>query len=260
MTEKYSIIRFMSLVAIFAMVASAGCITYAKETVAEITATPVPTPVPTANVTVEEYIPPTIPPTPEPTLSLDQIMEQTGGLHMGTLLSFQRDNVSGYKDLGGHVTVYGWKMLNSVKWHSVSWGRDFRQGAGDGKKFLFIYALSWSDEGSARMYGVQPSQFVVQINETLYYPTSELLPEIRITDFDEVWNFRHTEGIKPYGYLRVNKGGVDTVESPLFLKAGFSNAWDGYIPYAVPLDTKPEDVRVIVNMHDLVESHWWNLE
>ena len=254
MIERGFIILFIALIL------SSGCITMAKEKTAELMATPEPTPTPYVIIETPE---PTPTPTPEPTLSREQIMEQTGGLHMGTLLSFKRENVSGLKDLSTHVTVWGWRKMPLIHWRSVSWGKVFISGAGDGKEFLFVYLMSWSDEGSSRMWGIQPSQFVVQINETLYAPTGpgdEPLPEIRITEFDETKDFIGKEGLKPYGYVRKNDEGLETVEELGFLKAGLSNAWQGYNCYRIPAGTNIENVKVIVNLHDLADSHWWTLE
>jgi hypothetical protein len=75
---------------------------------------PTPTPTPT--------------PTPAPTMSEAQMMATTNGLHMGEWLSWKRENVSGYKDMSTHVTVYGWKMFGTVNWRSISWGSYFRGG------------------------------------------------------------------------------------------------------------------------------------
>jgi len=78
----YAFMVALILIAVLiCFVSTSGCITAAKTAYTEITATPVPTPVPTP-------IPvPTLVPTPVPTISEEQMMAMTGGLHMGEWLS-----------------------------------------------------------------------------------------------------------------------------------------------------------------------------
>jgi len=255
------------LLTLCALVLSAGCITMTKDAYRDITATPAPTPTPTPEPTPTPAPTPT--PTPEPTLSPEQYLAMTGGLNMGEWLSWKRDNVTmgapgtDTKDMSVHVTVYGYRVFGSVNWRSLSWGTNayFREGAGDGMKWLFVFVHSYSDEGMARMWGIQPDQFTVSINNQLYQNTEDLLPAIRLREFDEIWNLNHVEGIKPYGYLRAyNSEGMETVEALGFLKAGKSNAHDGYIIYKIPAETQPEDIQVIGTFQNLAESHYWQLK
>jgi hypothetical protein len=240
---------------IFFFVLSCGCVTASKNIYKDITATPEPTPTPPPP-TPE----PTPTPTPEPTLSQAQYMEKFGGLNQGEWLSWSRDNVSGLKDMTVHTTVYGFREFGVVNWHSVSWGQYFIEGAGEGKKFLFIFVHTYTDEGSARVWGFNRSHYYLDINGTLYPPSDRLLPEIRIKEFDEIWNLNHVENIKPYGYLRrYNSEGKEVVEELGFIKSGKSNAWDGYIVYEIPKDTKPEEIKVLSQFHNFIDPHWWQL-
>ena len=242
------------LMIVLLMACTAGCITASKQAYAEFTATPIQTTPPTPE--------PTPTPIPEPTFALSeaQKLAMSGGHYQGEWYSWQKDNVSGYKDMSMHVTVYDYRILGTVEWWSISWGKYFRAGAGEGRKFLFIFAHVYSDEGMARAWGIQPHQFKVQINDTLYDPYAELLPEIRLHEFDDIWDLNHVENIKPYGYRRYyDQSGKEMAEALGFLKAGKSNAWDGYIVYSIPKDTKPEDIKVIGNFHDLAESQYWQL-
>lgn len=236
-------------------VLSSGCITASKQVIkdAMATSTPTPTPLPP---TPE----PTPTPTPEPTLSQEQYMEKFGGLYQGQWLSWKRENVSGLKDLSVHTTVYDFRMFGIVNWRSISWGQYFVEGAGEGKKFLFVMVNTYSDEGSSRMWGINRSHYWVDINGQLYPPSDRLLPEIRLKEFDEIWNYNHVENVKPYGYLRTYDSlGREIVEELGFLKSGESNAWDGYIVYEIPKDTKPEDIKVVAQFNSFIEPHWWQL-
>jgi hypothetical protein len=193
---------------------------------------------------------------------------------MGEWLSWKRDNVTmglpgtDTEDMSVHVTVYGYRMFGSVNWRSLSWGTNtyFREGAGDGMKWLFVFARSYSDERMSRMWGIQPNQFFVSINGNLYQNTEELMPAIRLKEFDDILltdpaGHKFAATVKPYGYLRTyNSEGMETVEAIGFLKAGISNAHDGYIIYKIPAETKPEDIQVIGTFQNLATPHYWQLK
>jgi hypothetical protein len=151
-------------------------------------------------------------------------------------------------------------MFGTVEWYSVAWGQYIRTGAGDGQKFLFVFVNSSSDDGMSRMWGIQPNQFAVSIDGKTYFPSEKLLPEIRLKEFDEIYNSHHVENIKPYGYLRrYGAKGEEIAEQVGFLKAGRSNQWDGYIPFEIPASAQPNQIRVLADFASLAPSHWWQL-
>lgn len=255
-----SVLILLAILFIIIMFAcSAGCITSAKNTYKNIVTTPTPTPTP--NITVVENI--TIIPTPEPTpqLSKEQFMAQYNGMKQGQWLSWNRLNVSGYKDITVHTTVYDWRQYGIINWWSVSWGKYFVEGAGEGNKFLFVFVSTYTDEGSARMYGIDQYHYYAQIGNQLYAPSDKLLPAIRIKEFDEVWDRRHVENIKPYGYIRITSWkGEEEAQELEYLKEGYSNMWNGYIVYEIPANVDPKDVRIIGQFNAFTEPHWWQLE
>lgn len=245
MTIKAAVIIMLAL-----LLAGSGCITASKDLYREMTA-PDPTPEPT----IEPVIITTFIPTPEPTPP--QVIAVYGEpLKPYQYVSWRRDNVSGYKDLSMHATVYGYRMFKSFDWWSVSWGQYYSQSAAPGMKYLFVFVQTYSDDGSSHTWGIQESQFSVAIGNQTYRPSDELSPQIRIKEFDEIWDLRHVWNIRPYGYLRVIDRGKEKVEQLGYLKDGESNAWDGYIVYIVPEDTKPEDIRVLARLTNLLTAEW----
>lgn len=247
------------LMIVILMVVTGGCVTSAKNTYKNLVDTPIPTPQPTSEIIIETIATPT--PTPEPTLSEAQFLAKYNGMKQGQWLTFEKVNVSGYKDVTAHITVWGHKELSMVEWWSVSWGQYFVANPGEGKKFLFIYAASYTDDNSSRMWGFQPQYFTLDIKGNIYQRTEELLPSIRLHDFDEIWDYRHVETIQPYGYSReYNSEGLPVAYEKQRLRCGKSNMWSGYIPFVVPSDTQIKDIKVLVNTHDLIEPHWWQLE
>ena len=246
------------------LILSSGCITFAKETAKEMMGTPEPTPEPTSIAVIETTTPEPAPtPEPTPTMSEEQLMEQSNGLRMGKWISFTRLNVSGYKDLTFHTRVWGWTEAPSVEWWSYQWGRYFRDGPGGDNKYLFVYVDSYSDEGSARMWGLACDNYYVDVKGSVHQFTEDLLlPAIRLKMFDEIWDSRHLENLKPYGYIRTQDDLNRDTAIPLgFLKAGYSNMWSGYCVASIPYDTDVrKDVRILGQFGSLMPNHYWDLE
>lgn len=257
------LIKIMSIIAMLAvmfslvfMMMSSGCLSMAKSAAKELTATPVPTPTPNIIIEVLETTP-----EPTPTLSEAQILAASGGLHKGEWLSWQCENTSGLKDLEVHTTVYDYRMFGFIHWWSILWGQYFIEGPGEGKKFLFVFIHTYSEDESPTTWGVQPEQYYIEANGVIYNQTTRIPPEIRIKELDEVWNMDHVENIKPYGYLRTYDNQWREIAEPLgFLKAGKSNAWDGYVVFTIPEETTIDDIKIIGDFHHLAPAHYWILK
>lgn len=209
----------------------------------------------------------TIPtPEPTPTLSEGQWLSLNGGHKLGTWISFQRDNVSGLKDLSFHTRVWDYKELYVIKWWSYQWGQYFMESPGPGKKYLFVFVDTFTDEGSARMWLVDESNYYLDINGEIYTPTDTIDPAIRIKDFDNFVDGRFRDGTHAgnavqYGYIRTqDELNRDTAIPIGFQKAGKSNMVWGYIPFVVNSSARIEDVKVIGRFDSLMPSQWWQLE
>jgi len=252
------------MICLCGMLMSAGCVTAAKTTYRNAMATPTPTPAPVIPTAI-----PTPKPTPGPvvTASNQYMIDNYGGFREGDWLTWHRENVSGLKDMTVHVTVYGHRFESLYHWWSVSWGQYFIERPKPGMKFLFIYVNMWMEDASdPRMYGMEENHFWVQTDKT---QTGENLTEpdptydklTRIQELDEVWNLNHVEGIKPYGYIRtIDYKGYQQLEPLGYLRAGKSNAWDGFIIFQVPRETKVENIKVIGMFENLGGDAWWQLE
>lgn len=228
------------------MALTSGCVTASKQLYAEATAPP-PTPTPA----------PTPTPTPIPTQPPREIIAEYGtAMPMNYWVDWRRDDVSGLKDLSLHATIYGYRIFDSVEWYSVSWGKYYTQVAPAGTKYLFVFAHVYSDDHSATTYGLQPEYFKLIIDNREYNQTADLLPQIRLKELDEVWDMRHVHTIQPYGYLRRTNDGIERADPLGYLKAGKSNAWDGYIVYLIPENTRQEDIRVWVPLTKDISASW----
>lgn len=260
---------FLIFVLLFTL--TTGCMSIAKEQASDIYynwgATPTPTPTPeitTAPPTPE----PT--PTPAPTIDIRKQMLRTNGHYMREWAHWFRPDVEGIRpgpedtgDLSSWVTVYGYKLLPSYHWYSVSWARNFLVRPEDrNNQFLFFFVNEYIDEYSTRQFGFDCQHFGASYKGRMYYPDPLEYPERRITEFDEIQNYGRTESMKPFGYKIVQEKGTGIISSERqeFLFAGRSNAWDGYCIVEIPHDAKPEEISIYGSFANLGGTHWWQLE
>ena len=241
------------LMIVIVMALTSGCVTASKDLYREMTAPPPhpPPPPPPPNP------PPPPEPTPEPTPEVIAVFGDA--LHPYQYVDWRKSNVSGYKDLSMHATIYGHAELSQIEWWSVSWGKYITQSARLNEKYLFVYANVYSDVTSAKTWGIQPHWWVITNTKTgrIYNTSQDLQPEIRIRDFDETWDLAHRETIQPYGYLRTYVTPGKPVAEPLgYLKPGQSNAWDGYLVYSIPKNDRIEDLVICTPLTDTLNGCW----
>lgn len=241
---------------------SSGCVTMAKEQYREMTATPIPTPTP-APPTPE----PTPTPIPEPTLS----PEAYRALHNGYLerewLFWFRPDVSGLKDMRVFTTVYAHKFLPNYHYQSVSWGTRtyFKISPDPGYKFLFIFVNMYLDDTNGaqdtRMSSMNADHYYVQYNGTILYPDESMMPEVRIAELDNEWDYAHVASPRPYGYkiIQTAGSGAITAEYQDWLRGGRSNAMDGYVIFQVPSDAYEKDLTVLGRFENLGGYAYWEL-
>ena len=265
--DRPSCIRLISLILftsgiLMLIILSAGCISIAKTTVSDaIIPPPTPTTAPTEAPT------PTPTPTPAPTqpppppLSPQQFRNLYGGYLMGEWHTFTKD-LSGSENLSVSATVYGWRTEKIVNWYSPSWGRYLLTAPPENTKFLFVFAHVFCDDGSAKIYGFERDNFVIQIDNKTYASSEDHLhPQFRIRELDEVWDLRHIRTIQPYGYVVTYDIDGNPVAHPIgYITPGKSNGWDGYIVFTVPETTDPRDVRVLADFRKIGGSVWWELD
>lgn len=268
-TAKYFglIICTAILLLVVLFLVTGGCVSAAKNTYAGLTATPEPTTIP-ETPTPEPTAEPT--PTPEPTIDIKDLMLRTNGYYMGEWAHWFRADVEGIRpgpedtgDLSGWVTIFGYKILPSYHWYSVSWARNFlvRPESKD-NKFLFFFVNEYVDEYSVRQFGFDCSHYTVHINGRTYYPDPVEYPERRITEFDEIQNYGRTESIKPFGYKITQEAGTGIIraEKQEYIFSGRSNAWDGYCVAEIPFDAEPANISIYGTFANLGGTAWWQLK
>jgi hypothetical protein len=242
------------------MVITSGCVTAAKNTYRQLTATPIPTPTPepTPEPEITELTP-----EPVPTESEQAYMLRTGGYYMREWHHWFRENANNFgEDLSTWVTVYNYKTMPQYHYYSVSWARDFLQKPEPGMKYLFVFVNMYSDGDDARQYGFKQHAFTVNIGDTMYYVDESYDPTLRIAEFEETFDYAHVEGVRPYGYKITQEAGTGIIraEEQEILYWGRSNAWDGYIVYQIPAETKDTDIRVHGSFSNLGGRVYWILK
>lgn len=212
---------------------------------------------------VTNITPATTEPTPEPTESLEEFMARTNGYHIRDWHFWFRENANNFgENLRTWATVYDYLVLPNYHYWSVSWGRKLKETPSPGMKYLFVFVNTYSDGDDARQHIIEPHNWYVQINTTLYRPEETIDPTLRITELDNLWNFAHVETPQPYPYKIVQEAGtgIRTAIKADVIYSGRSNAVDGYLIYEVPADTDIKDVKVVGNFANLGGNAWWLLE
>jgi len=261
---------------ILACILAAGCITAAKELMRGTQPAPVPEPTPEVTAT----------PTPDvsqPVVYIEPIELQNfrlGRKELGQFFTWHRENVSGKKDMTVKVTVYDYKVLTRYKWWSDSNGRYYWQFPGAGKKFVIIFAylemVGEDDSQDPRYYvGDGWRRFWLQVGNDTIAPDTYYQKGVRIKELEETFTLNGHERVRPFGYNwewvsestcvknETEEGncipaGWQAI-SPLYLRMGKSNAWDGYIIFSnVSMDTRIEDIKVL-SQWDAFGNPWWQL-
>ncbi len=251
---------------ILACILAAGCITAVKNQIDGLTTTPIPaTPVPV------------ITPEPEKTVEPVRYIEPVelrkyrwGEKQLGEYYTWHRENVSGQKDMTVRVTVYASKFLSRYQWWSDSNGRYYWQFPAEGKKFLFIFArlemVGEDNSQDPRYYVGDPwERFRVQYNGTVIDHDTDHALGVRVRELEETFTQNDDARVKPFGYSiewrrkeSSNLSAGWNAISPLWLRMGKSNAWDGYILYQVPKNTTMAEL-VVLSQWDGFGTPYWQL-
>lgn len=208
---------------------------------------------------IDHYINVTITPTPDNGVYY-ATEEENGTRKLQRYYSYHRDNVSGFKDLDFHVTVYGFKMLDSYHYwniHDGNWYETIPSSLGS--KFLFVYVQYYTDT-DVRNWLPDEYRFMVNYKGTVYTPI-QFNQEITIKELEYTYTKNNDGIIQYYGqYVRTpmwgNDAGKQISEPYLISYGGQSNAIDGYIVYEIPESAEPKDLSVLGSFFAFGNSEW----
>ena len=241
------------------VILSSGCVTMAKNI---INPSVTETPVQVENITVIEEPMPVIDENSSIKEPVEMFIYRTNGHYLNETFGWKRENVSGEKDMEVYTVVYDYKILHGYEWWSDSWGRYFYQIPDSGKKFLFVFVNTWMEGADPtkdpRMWGPNWSHYSIQYNDQIIAPDEAYAPTSRIKEFEEKADYRDVVRVGPYGYLQVQeRGNGHRSAVPLqWLRMGTSNAWDGFIPYQIPIEAEPEDLIILGDMYAFGTPYW----
>lgn len=254
------------LTCIFALIASAGCITAGKQLYADVTATPVPTPTPVpVPIPTIEII------TPEPTPAAIEIPQKyidpyaQGERGLGQWYKFYRPDVSGLKDLDAGIVVYRIRWLDRYTWWNAAQGNYFQQNPSPGTRYLAVWVheelFGKNQSDDSRFWGFDEKAFRVQINNRLYEPDTTHNPVNRIFEFDELRDYYEIATAPPFSYLIRYTGtnpetGGFAAERLGVIRMGQDNGFDGYILFEVPEGTMERDVTILGAFADFGSAAW----
>jgi|GEM_PF-3252471 len=222
--------------------------------------TPIPLIFPTP-IIIEKTI--TITPTPDNGIYYASETQQ-GIRKLQRYFVFHRNDVLGKKDLDFHVTVYGYKFLDSYHFWNLGDNQYYEVvPMNQNCKFLFVYVQMYSDDISGddvRNYIPNENHYQVKYNDMLYQPIP-FTKELRIYELENTYNFNDDHRIEYYGQFvfqaLTGKEAGKPVSMPLeYSLGGKSNAIDGYIVYEIPIEATENDIQVWGEFYAYGNSQW----
>ena len=183
-------------------------------------------------------------------------------LDIGQYFKWSSLNASGLKGIGVNTTMYGYKELNRFTYYDYQWGQDFFEVAPDGMEYFFAYIYTEMIDDGATIYLPQQYNYGLLINDEMYYPTLFNYEQNQIREMDEQFNKNHVERIKPYAYEYLYaQNNLTHVKSPImspreYLRAGKSNAEDGYIIFTIPKEHNKRMLRLYGDFFSFGSASW----
>jgi hypothetical protein len=187
----------------------------------------------------------------------------SGWRKLGRYFVFHRNNVSGFKDLDFHVTVYDYKILDSYHWYNVHDAKTYTtipDSVND--KFLFIFVQIYTDDLSGedvRPYLPAEQHFQILYNNTMYAPIPFDKTIRDIYEFKDMTNKNGDSTPQYYGQFvkqDITKSGVLSSVPLFYIMGGKSNAIDGFIIYSIPKNASINDLYVYGDFFNYGNSQW----
>lgn len=222
--------------------------------------TPVPLIIPTPIIIYQNV---TITPTPDNGVYYVSD-EQSGARKMGRYFVFHRDNVTGYKSLDFHVTIYGFKMLDTYHWYNWHDGQWYEtQPDNPDNKFLFVYVQLYTDDLSGddvRNFIPDQEHFQVNYLNTMYMPIP-FEKDLDIHELEDTYTLNDDGRIQYYAQfikqqIAGSNGGEISSISLYYSFGGKSNAVDGYIVYSIPKSADASQLMVYGDFFTYGNSQW----
>lgn len=174
-----------------------------------------------------------------------------GDRNLGQMYTWTVNNASGYADCVYHYAVYDYRVIGvNYTYHSPSWGQWFIQEARPGNVYIAVWVRGWTegttwygyDQGRFPMWvwdntTIQPEPVHLQDLENGKLHSGKFIPAI-------IRELENRTAITGKGLLTSERyGWKDNVEH-IRMEPGRSNAMDGYLLYQIPVQARPEDLRV----------------
>ena len=213
---------------------------------------------PESTAPASQTIPATLSPTNVPASisgSAINSSEYTPGLRTpGQWFSWRQENASGTRATQCHFTVYDRKFIDGPYHAWIIMEQAYRlQYPPSGMKWLVVWANRWCEDGSQDSWSVPPTDIVVSYQGQQFLP-SPILYERTSSGPETAARVCETQSHSTLSAIEeYRKGGATLTLDPYGfqdgyslekVQAGRSNAWDGWIIYAVPAETDLSELRV----------------
>jgi len=218
--------------------------------------TPTPTPTPTPELT----------PAALPTLKTVFVDPFTPGLRSeGQWYKWHWVDFEGKQDLKVGIIVYRHAWLDGYTWYNNALGQYMQEATPDGMRYFIVWVheemLGNTTEYDPAFWGFDESAFILQLNGTFVNQSTTHNPVNRIKEFNQKYDYYNTVTAEPFAWkiILIGRNHADTsgyVAQRYDLRMGQGNAWDGYIIWEVPENTKDRDLMLLGQFQQFGHAVW----
>ncbi len=195
-----------------------------------------------------------------------------GPRNMSEWYIWERENASFNLPIRFHMTVYDWKNLTGpYHWWSISWGQWFETDPPAGMQWLLTWVNLWGEGNGTEIWGFDTqARYGLSVQGVLYHPEPVQFEGRQVRDknlddgpilIEEAANHSKLSLIPGYRW-----GGATNTIDPLgyqegkplgLIQLGKSNAWDGWILWAIPKNADLTQAELSVNLHSWGSASWY---
>jgi len=191
-------------------------------------------------------------------MSPEEYLHSTGGYYMNEWHNLSWVSKDGKTAIRVYITPYRYQFRDSYRYWDTVAAKYLPVDPPRDSRFLFVFVNVWLDDSAGNVYpidGYDYTRFTLQHNGTLLRGTVDLH---QIYELQTYSNLFRSGYVVPFGYQW--EGNSITLKRQLkplsMLEPGKGNAWDGFILYVVPKDTKPDDLKLVGNFYGLGSAYW----
>jgi len=253
MVKKSSLIILLALLLSFIC----GCVSNVPSKGTMVAAPTVSTTTATALVGTPEHVSTSVPVTTS-ALPSAASLHSTGGYYMNEWYNLSRVSKYAKTAVVVYITAYRYQFRDSYRYWDTVATKWLPVDPPRGSKFLFVFVNTWLDTSAGNVSpidGFDYTHFKLQYNGALLPGSVDLHQIYELQTYSTLFK---TGYVTPFGYQWITNSITlkRKLSSLNTLEGGKGNAWDGFIIYTVPQDTKKEDLMVVGNFAGMGSAYW----